>query len=351
VGASWDDLPGFHEQPISTLWDTLLTLCEQAHSSYGVFCQDLRPMSLASEDEQRIWLMGHLQPYRVQSLEGESVGLLTSYYEPTLNASLTPNEIFKYPLYAPPTSWGSSMKPGQPWFTRREIESAKAPMQELKGREIAWLSDPLDVMIVHVQGSAHLLVRQASGQLQHFRASFAASNEQPYQSMARWMLEQGLTKDASWSGLRASLKANPERAQEAFWSNPRYIFFGLTPLPGGTNNDAQGGFSPMSPVSPVSPIGFVGSMGTPGPIGAWGVSLQPMASVAIDPLSVPLGSALWLSSPTLRPPLNRMVLAQDTGGAINGAVRADLFAGSGDAAGDWANQIKHPLRLWVLWPR
>jgi membrane-bound lytic murein transglycosylase A len=182
-------------------------------------------------------------------------------------------------------------------------------------------------MIVHVQGSARLLVRQASGELQHFRLSFAASNEQPYQSMARWMLEQGLTKDASWSGLRASLKTNPERAQEAFWSNPRYIFFSLTPLSNGSNMDSIG------------------------PTGAWGVSLKPMSSVAIDPLSVPLGSALWLSSAALRPALNRLVLAQDTGGAINGAVRADLFAGSGDAAGDWANQIKHPLRLWVLWPR
>ena len=321
---------------MSKLWDTLLTLCEQAHSAYVLFCQDLRPMSLASEDEQRIWLMGRLQPYRVQSLEGESVGLLTSYYEPTLNASLTPSETFKYPLYAPPASWPSMIKPGQPWYTRKDIETARQPILELKGRELAWLSDPLDVMIVHVQGSARLLVRQASGELQHFRLSFAASNEQPYQSMARWMLEQGLTKDASWGGLRASLKANPERAQEAFWSNPRYIFFSLSPLSNGSNMDS---------------IGTPGMTNSIGPTGAWGVSLKPMSSVAIDPLSVPLGSALWLSSAALRPALNRLVLAQDTGGAINGAVRADLFAGSGEAAGDWANQIKHPLRLWVLWPR
>ncbi len=312
---------------MSSLWGTLLTLCEQAHSAYLGFCQELRPMSLSSLDEQRIWLMGHLQPYRVQSLEGEGMGLLTSYYEPTFNASLSPSETFKYPLYAPPLGWPALIKPGQPWLTRKDIESARGTPQELKGREIAWLSDPLDVMVIHVQGSARLLVRIDSGESKTFRVSFAASNEQPYQSMARWMLDQGLTRDASWSGLRTSLKANPERAQEAFWSNPRYIFFAIAPLSANTGNKVAG------------------------PKGAWGTALMPMSSVAIDPLSIPLGSALWLSAPTLRPALNRLVLAQDTGGAINGAVRADLFAGSGDAAGDWANQVKHPLRLWVLWPQ
>ena len=329
VSASWDDLPGFQDQAMPTLWGHLLTLCEQAQSVYQSFCQGLRPMSLSSPDEQRIWLMGHLQPYRVQSLEGDSVGLLTSYYEPIFNAALSPSETFKYPLYAPPMGWTPGNKPSQPWLSRKDIESPRGGgvVPELKGREIAWLADPLDVMVIHVQGSARLRVHQASGELQQFRVSFAASNEQPYQSMARWMLDQGLTRDASWSGLRASLKANPERAQEAFWSNPRYIFFHIAPWSLDLGADS------------------------PGPKGAWGVPLQPMSSVAVDPLSVPLGSALWLSAPTSRPALNRLVLAQDTGGAINGAVRADLFAGSGDAAGEWANQIKHPLRLWVLWPR
>lgn len=280
------------------------------------------------ESEQRLWLMTHLQPYQIVARESSTpnskrdIGLLTSYFEPEMVAQLHADETFKYPLFSPPASLAVTRAQGKPWFTRQDIESNSAVQNELKDNALAWLSDPLEVMMIHIQGSARLKVMSPGTPPLVYRLKYAASNDQPFVSMGRWMMEQGLLKDASWSNIRAVLQAHPERAQEAFWSNPRYVFFSLEPM----------------------------SQAQLGPTGALGLPLLAGRSVAIDPLSVPMGIALWVSS-TGYAPLNRMVLSQDTGGAIQGAVRADFFAGTGEDAGAWAAQIKQPLKMWALWPR
>src|SRR3989344_1605082 len=143
--------------------------------------------------------------------------------------------------------------------------------------------------------------------------------------LGRWLLDQGYTRDATWPGIRAWLAANPQRTNELMWTNPRYVFFREEPL-----NPLDAGF---------------------GPRGAQGVPLTPGRSIAVDRQSIPYGTPVWLASSGPQGQLNRMVLAQDTGSAILGAVRADFFTGWGPEAGDIAGRLKQNLRLWALWPR
>jgi membrane-bound lytic murein transglycosylase A len=157
------------------------------------------------------------------------------------------------------------------------------------------------------------------------RLAFAGSNDQPYRSVGGWLLQQGAVRDASWPGIRSWIAQHPDRLQELLWSNPRVVFFREEPL------------SPLDAAA--------------GPRGAQGVPLTPGRSIAVDKDSIPYGTPVWLASDGPLVQLQRLVLAQDTGSAITGAVRADYFTGWGAAAGDLAGRLKQPLRLWALWPR
>jgi len=319
---SWRDLPTFESTPTAQIWSDLLENCIKPHPIWSPSCKEMRPLTLADEQEQRMWMLSQLQAYRVESLEGDNTGLLTSYYEPIFKASLTQHDGFNYPIYAPPPGLLANKKRGDAWYSRRDIETLGTLQNELQHQALAWLEDPLDVMILHVQGSARLRIESTPGQIQDYRASFAASNDLPYQSIAKWMLDQGLTKDISWQGIRAALDKNPQWIKEALWSNPRYIFFSLSSL---TDPSL-------------------------GPIGAMGSPLKAHLSVAVDPKSIPLGMPLWLESEGSAS-VKKMVLSQDTGNAINGSIRADYFAGTGKEAGDFANKIKQNLKLWLILPR
>jgi membrane-bound lytic murein transglycosylase A len=191
------------------------------------------------------------------------------------------------------------------------------------------LADPIDALVLHIQGSGRVRITDAQGQVRVVRLAFAGSNEQPYQSVGRWLLERGLIRDASWPGIKAWISStqssNPRLVQEMLWSNPRYVFF---------RHEQRSGLDADL-----------------GPRGAQGVPLTAGRSIAVDKDSVPYATPLWLASsgPTVQ--LQRMVFAQDTGSAIVGAVRADYFAGTGEQAGELAGRVKQNLRLWVLWPR
>ena len=157
------------------------------------------------------------------------------------------------------------------------------------------------------------------------RVAYAGTNDRPYRSIGRWLLDQGLVRDATWPGIRAWMAQNPQRVNELLWSNPRYVFFREEPM-----DALDAAF---------------------GPRGAQGVPLTPGRSIAVDKASIPYGTPVWLASPGPLVPLSRLVLAQDTGSAIVGAVRADFFLGWGAQAGETAGRLKQPLRLWALWPR
>jgi membrane-bound lytic murein transglycosylase A len=304
-------------------WEVLLSNCQRPSQAFAPLCSPLRQLSIAEPQAQRDWLMAQLQPYRVESQEGQAQGLLTSYYEPVFEASRVRRPGFEVALHALPASLEGARRSGRPWFSRGEIESLPAAQEALRGREIAWLADPVDAMVLHIQGSGRLRVQESNGQVTTVRLAFAGSNEQPYQSIGRWLLDQNLTRDATWPGIKAWLAANPQRTRELLSVNPRYIFFREEALP----DPSQG------------------------PRGAQGVPLTSGRSIAVDPGSIPYATPVWLHSegPTQR--LQKLVVAQDTGSAIVGAVRADYFAGTGDAAGQLAGRLRQPLRLWVLWPK
>jgi membrane-bound lytic murein transglycosylase A len=215
----------------------------------------------------------------------------------------------------------------EPWFDRRGIDTDPAARQALRGREIAWLADPLDALVLQIQGSGRLRITEPDGSTRLVRLAYAGHNGHAYRSVGRWLIDQGeLTPDsASWPAIKAWAQARPGRLNEMLWTNPRVVFFREEPLP-----DAE-----------------------VGPRGAMGVALTPGRSIAVDPLSIPYGSWVWLDTtePLSSTPLQRLVTAQDTGSAITGAVRADFFWGWGREAEAQAGRMKQPLRLWVLWPR
>ena len=317
----WAELPGFREDALHEAWNAWLKSCERPGPTFAPICPQVRRLSIASADEQRAWMMQRLQPYRVEPLAGPAEGLLTGYYEPMLEGSRQPTALHQIPLYRPPANLAGR----RPWYTRQEIDTLPEARAALRGREIAYVADPLDALVLQIQGSGRIRLAEPDGSARTVRLAYAASNDQPYRSVGSWLLQQGALRDASWAGIKAWAAQNPHRVNELLWSNPRTVFFREEPL---TEFDSAFG-----------------------PRGAQGVPLTPGRSIAVDRDAIPYGTPVWLASPGPFISLQRLVLAQDTGSAIVGAVRADYFTGWGQQAGELAGRLKQPLRLWVLWPR
>ncbi len=322
VPVRWAELPGFDEDPLFEAWNAWLKNCERPGPRLAPLCADVRRLSIGSEAERRAWMVAKLQPYRVESLQGSSDGQLTSYYEPVLRASRQPGGDYTVPLYRAPAGLGSR----KPWYSRQEIDTLPEARAALTGREIAWVTDPIDALVLHIQGSGRLAITEANGLQRTVRVAFGGTNDQPYRSVNQWLLEQGVTKINPWpEATKAWAAQNPQRLQQLLWSNPRYVFF------------REEALSELD-------VAF-------GPKGAQGVALTPGRSIAVDPGSIPYGTPVWLASRGSATQLQKLVFAQDTGSAIVGAVRADYFAGTGPDAGVLAAKVNQPLRLWVLWPK
>ncbi|MDD4944160.1 MAG: MltA domain-containing protein [Rhodoferax sp.] len=321
VAVPWSDLPGLQADTLFEAWNAWLKSCERPGDVFAALCPQVRALSIATAQEQLQWLQAQFVPYRVESQQGRSSGLLTSYYEPEFEARRRPSPGFEVPLFQPPVGLNART----PWFTRQDIDTRPEAQAALNGRAIAYVADPVQAMLMQIQGSGRLRLTEADGRVQWVRLAYAGNNGQPYKSIGRWLLDQGELRDASWPGIRAWLLQNPQRTQELMWQNPRVVFFKEEVL-----NSFDSGF---------------------GPKGAQGVPLTPGRSIAVDPQSIPYGTPVWLASEGSQLTLQRLVLAQDTGSAIRGAVRADYFAGWGAQAGELAGQLNQPLRLWVLWPR
>jgi membrane-bound lytic murein transglycosylase A len=317
----WADLPGFASDTLHEAWNAWIRSCERPHPAHAALCPEVRRLSIATPEEQRAWMVRRLQPYRIEPLQPGAESLLTGYYEPMLDAARQPTATQQVPLFRPPADLASR----RPWFSRQEIDTLPQARAALRGREIAYVADPLDALALQIQGSGRVRVTEPDGRVTVVRLAFAGSNEQPYRSVGGWLLQQGALRDASWPGIRAWARANPQRVQEMLWSNPRMVFFREEPL-----SDFDAAF---------------------GPRGAQGVPLTPGRSIAVDRDSIPYGTPVWLSSPGPVLNLNRLVIAQDTGSAIVGAVRADYFVGWGPEAGEIAGRLKQPLAMWALWPR
>lgn len=244
---------------------------------------------------------------------GETPALFTGYYEPELQGSLTRTARFAYPLYAkPPEFDGTSV-----WHSRTVLE--ERGLLRGRGLELAWLDDPVEAFFLQVQGSGR--IRLPDGKV--MRLGYAAKNNHPYRSIGAELIRRGAMQahEVSAQGIKSWVRRNPLEGARLLRHNPSFVFFRkLADLP-----------SHM------------------GPIGAMGRSVSPLRSIAVDPAFVPLGAPVWIEKQG-DTPLRRLMVAQDTGTAIKGAQRADIFYGTGLAAGEAAGRIKDTGRMVVLLP-
>ncbi len=275
-------------------------------------CRAVEGFAAPNAPPARAFVETHFAPFRVEGPNGAE-GLFTGYYEPMLDAARTRRPGYDAPIYALPPG----AKPGAMLAARADIES-DAP----KGwRVLFWARDPVDVFTLHVQGSGRLAL--ADGGVA--RVSYAGNNGHGYVAIGRVMRERGLLPEggANMPAIQAWLRANPEAGRRLMQENPRYIFF--REVPAGE-----------------------------GPKGQPGAALTPLASLAVDPAFIPLGLPLWLD--TTWPiekgkPMRMLVVAQDTGAAIKGAVRGDVFFGSDAGAARNAGHMAQRGRYFLLLPK
>jgi membrane-bound lytic murein transglycosylase A len=338
--AAWDQLPGWQNDDPALAWPALLQSCAglRANPAWGGVCQAANAMPATPDGHAvRAYLQSMFQPWQVLQPDGAQEGLVTGYYEPLLRGSRQPSFKYRYPVYGAPGDLLvvdlSSLYPelkslrlrGRlqgnkvvPYWSREEIENGAAPV---RGKELAWVDDPVELFFLQVQGSGRIQLE--NGQM--MRVGYADQNGHPYRSIGKWLVDNGeLTLDkASMQGIKDWGRRNPERLPALFNANPSYVFFRELPNLGG------------------------------GPLGALGVPLTVERSIAVDPRYIPLGAPVWLATtrPNASEVMNRLVLAQDTGGAIRGNVRADFFWGFGDEAGKQAGAMKQKGRMWVLLPK
>jgi membrane-bound lytic murein transglycosylase A len=298
-------------------------------------CEAARAVRADDEAAARAFLEATFDAWSISSAEGTVEGMITGYYEPVIAGSRTRTDRFRYPVYGAPAdllvvdleSVNPDLKGMRlrgrlegnrvvPYRSRAEIESGgfQAPV-------IAWVEDPVELFFLQIQGSGQVELG-GGGRL---RLGYADQNGHPYRSMGRFLVDRGEMKleQASMQGIKAWAAANPQKLREALDANPSYVFFREMPE------------------------------GSAGPIGTLGVPLTGGYSIAVDPRHVPLGAPVFLATtmPLSTQPLERLVAAQDTGGAIRGAVRADFYWGSGAEAGTQAGRMRQRGRLWILWPK
>jgi membrane-bound lytic murein transglycosylase A len=243
---------------------------------------------------------------------GDPPALFTGYFEPELDGSPTRSGRYKYPIYARPPE----LREGVAYHTRAAIEGGAIAG---RGLEIAWLDDPVDVYFLQVQGSGR--IRMTDGSV--VRVGYAGKNGHAYRSVGQEMIRRGThTMDqVSAPEIANYVRSNPNSGRDLLETNPSYVFFRKI----GTLNPEDG------------------------PIGAMGRSITTMRSIAIDPKFTPLGAPVWIEKDGRRP-IRSLMVAQDTGGAIKGMQRADIFYGTGKGAGDAAGTVKDPGRMVLLLP-
>ncbi|WP_231970449.1 murein transglycosylase A [Polynucleobacter necessarius] len=320
---SFQALPGWQEDDLSQAWPAWLKSCDvlrrkNTEVNWRPVCAQAASVSGRDNQAIRRYFENNFQAYEIRNTAGNDTGLITGYYEPLMNGSLTRTSTYTVPLYAYPKAWRRS-KPS-PAPTRAELISSGM----LNGSEIAWVQDPVAAAFMQIQGSGK--IRLEDGRI--LRLGFAGTNDQPFKSFAQWLLDRkDITRsEATMQGISQWAKRNPDRVESMLNANPRFVFF--RELPGNVDPSL-------------------------GPDGALGVPLTNERSIAVDLQAMPLGAPVFLSTTkaVTGQSLQKLVIAQDTGKAIVGGVRADYYWGSGEAAGEMAGRMKQNGKMWLLLPR
>ena len=251
--------------------------------------------------------------FRPVLIEDGAPALFTGYFEPELDGALRPSGRYRYPIYAMPPE----ARAIRPWLTRRQI--LEGSFMQGRGLEIAWVDDPVELFFLQIQGSGR--VRLPNGEM--IRVGYGGANGHEYKSIGQELVRRGTFSPHQVSAqvIKRYVKNNPGIGKELLYHNPSYVFF--------------------REVSEVP--------ANRGPLGAMNRSITTMRSIAVDPAYVPLGAPVWIEKDG-NDPLRRLMIAQDTGSAIKGAQRADVFFGTGDEAGLEAGRLRDPGRMVVLMP-
>jgi membrane-bound lytic murein transglycosylase A len=251
--------------------------------------------------------------FRPVLIEDGEPALFTGYFEPELDGDLYPSARFQYPVYAMP----EEAKESNPWLTRRDI--LDTDVMKNRGLEIAWVDDPVELFFLQIQGSGR--IRLPGGR--SIRVGYRGANGHPYRSIGVELVNRGVydAHQVSADVIKNWVRRNPEEGRELLYHNPSYVFF--------------------REVSRVP--------ADKGPLGAMNRSVTAMRSIAVDPFYVTLGAPVWIEKDGADP-MRRLMIAQDTGSAIKGAQRADVFFGTGDKAGRAAGKLRDPGRMFVLMP-
>jgi membrane-bound lytic murein transglycosylase A len=351
VQVAWTALPGWYDDRVDEAWPAFRAGCEAlvasdaTNSLWQGPCSAADALAPIDPGTVRKFFEANFIPFQVVAADGRDSGMVTGYYEPLLDGSRVRSERYTVPLYAAPddlltidlTGLYPDLKGRRlrgrvdgkrvvPYWSRAEIENGSAPFAD---KALVYVEDPVEAFFLQIQGSGR--VRLAEGGI--MRVGYADQNGHPYVSIGRILVERGEMplERASLPGIREWGRRNPEKLGPLLDENPSYVFFREVATPAAGTLEAQ----------------------IDGPFGSLGVPLLRERAIAVDPRSVPLGAPVFLATtyPLSTRPLNRLVLAQDTGGAIRGAVRADFFWGFGNEAGREAGRMKQDGRMWILWPK
>jgi membrane-bound lytic murein transglycosylase A len=347
--AEWDEVDGLSAShagadDLNLAWPAWLQSCTALVKKpvWKNACDTANSLNLQTNNNPdsesvRAYFRQNFSVYKTTNVDGAESGLITGYYQPILKGSRTKSAKYPFPLYTTPPDLITVELDGLfpelkykrvrgrvvgnklvPYFNRAEIETDNSP---IKGRELVYIDNIVDVFFLQIQGSG--VVQFENGE--QVMVGYADQNGHTYNSVGRLLIERGelTSANASMAGIKNWVKNNPLRFRELLNNNPSFVFFRELPS------------------------------GLPGPIGALGVPILAERAVAVDPKFVPLGAPVFLSTtqPNNNKPLKRLMMAQDTGGAIKGGVRADFFWGAGAEAGAKAGAMKQSGKIWVLLPK
>ena len=334
-------VPGWSQDNLAEAWPAFKASCSaMIHKpDWREPCTIAQTVDGTNSDAIRQFFESFFNPYQVINPDGTDTGLITGYYEPLLHGSRQRGGVYQTAIYQTPddllTIDMSSVYPelkgmrlrGRVVGNKVVPYPARADLlqsDELDGKAICWVDDSVDAFFLQVQGSGRVFLPDSK---EIIRVAYADQNGRPYKSIGRYLVDIGELKldQASAQGIKNWIVTHPDRENEVLNANPSFVFFKEEKL----TDPNQG------------------------PNGALGVALSEKRSIAIDAKYLPLGAPVFINTtqPESDMPLNRLMMAQDTGGAIRGAVRADFFWGFGAQAGEMAGRMKQRGMLWVLWPK